>query len=246
MALKADLVTLELTRRRWLAEESISLLAGAIITFGIFFALSHLDSVEPVSPPAELLELRTMAALFEPPPPKLVETPEPVDAVATPLTGIEIASSESAVKIAVVSPELASLFPEGPPALPAMTTIGKLDIVAKPRIEVDTNIQHVYQQNEVDQRPTVLDRTYPRVPEQVRKGAKVLRVTVIILVDKEGNPKNARLLKSSGNAAFDDIIMKSIMDTWIFTPAVKNGKRVNCLIQQTTAVTWSGNSDFEL
>jgi TonB family protein len=241
-----DFLTVESPQSPWLAEEVISLFAGGAFTFAIFFAMAHLESVEPASPPAEMLDLREMSVPFDAPPPKPLEVAEPTEAVTLPLTGIEIGASESPVKIAVVSPDLASLFPEAQLAPPAMMRIGRLDTGLKPRMDVSTDIQHVYQTSEVDQIPTVLDREDPRVPPHIRNGAKLLRVTVIVLIDMNGAPKSVRLLKSSGNSGFDGIAIESIKQTWVFSPAMKNRKRVNCLIQQTVSVRWAGGSAFEV
>ena len=245
-AANRDALPVELPRTPWLAEEVVSLFAGIAFTFAIFFAMAHLESVESVSAPPELLDLREMSVPFEAPPPKPSEIAEATEAVTLPLTGIEIGASESPVKIAVVSPDLASLFPETQLAPPALMKIGRLDLTSKPRMDVSSDIQHVYQTSEVDQIPTVLDRSDPNVPAHIRKGATLLRVTLIVLIDMNGTPKSVRLLKSSGNSGFDGIVMESLKQTWVFSPAMKNRKRVNCLIQQVVAVRWSTGSAFEI
>ena len=107
-------------------------------------------------------------------------------------------------------------------------------------------ITQLFQQSEVDKIPTVLSRPNPIIPSWVRQGAESLRVVMLLLVDQNGAVKSVRVLESSGNPEFDAIITRDALEAWVFTPAIKKGKRVRCLVQQYTRVNWTGSrSPFE-
>jgi TonB family protein len=230
----------------YLAEEAFCVLAGSALTFGLFFAIARFESVRPVAPPSDIEDLRIMSAITEPPPPKPEERPEQQESV-TPLTGIEIASSESPVKLAVVPPDLDKIIPSS--ELPPKATIQFSQLLTdlKPKAGISADFDHIYQQNEVDQVPTALVKTIARVTKRDRDEAEQLRTTLVLIIDTEGAVTSIRVLKGSGNAKFDKIVLECVRDEWEFSPAVRKGKKVRCMVQQLVWYKWTeGGSPFTL
>lgn len=228
-----------------LAAEALSLLVGAGFTLALFMTLAHFEDPGAVEPPAQIDDLRSVAIPMEPPPPpRQPDVAPPTEPVAG-LTGIEIGASESPVRIAVVPPDLAALFPPTEMAPAAQIQVGRLYPDMKPSVDVAANFQHVFQQGEVDRIPTVVYRATPRIPRYVRKEAAQLRVILLLVVDQNGVATSVRLLKPSGNPEFDEIVAACVKDEWAFTPAIKAGKKVRCMLQQAVTIKWTRGTPFE-
>jgi TonB family protein len=90
----------------------------------------------------------------------------------------------------------------------------------------------------VDQRPKILSESNPFIPPVVRRGASTLRVTLLFVIGTTGTVESIRVLESSGNAPFDDIVAECIKYKWVFSPAIRNGKRVKCMVQRAIIVNW--------
>lgn len=181
---------------------------------------------------------------METPPPRPVET-EPVTVAATPFAGLEIGASESPVRIAVVPPDLAALLPVTSNAPAARIEPAQLYSEFKPKTDIGADFSRVFQQHEVDQRPMVVSRPKPYIPPVVRGKADTLRISVLILIDTRGAVSSLRVLQGSGNKHFDEIILHDIRHAWIFSPAMKRGHKVRCLVQQNVRVVWQGGSPFD-
>ena len=150
------------------------------------------------------------------------------------------------MKIAVVPPDLDSLIPATQVAPAAAIEPLQAYADLKPSVDPSGIFERVYQQSEVDRIPTVLFRPDPSIPHSVQNGAQQLRVSVLFVVGTNGLATSVRVLKSSGSAEFDAIIAQSIRDDWSFTPAVKNKKKVRCMVQEAVTVKWSAGSPFSL
>lgn len=228
-----------------LANEALCLLFGAGFTFCLFIAIAHFEMVRSVTPPPEIEDLRAVAAVSEPPPPKMEEHAEATD-LAIPLTGIEIGASDSPVKLAVVPPDLEKLVP--PAELPPRATIqfGQLMTDLKPRANISSEYQHIYQQSEVDQVPLAVVKTIARISSNVRDNVNSLRVTLLLVIDPEGVVQSIRVMRPSGNTKFDSIVLQCVRDEWEFTPAIRKGKKVRCMVQQLVWYQWTNGSPFTL
>jgi TonB family protein len=230
----------------YLAEEALCILIGAVLTFVLFFGIARFESVREVAPPTDIEDLHVASAMAEPPPPRPEEHIEQQDSVA-PLTGIEIAASESPVKLTVVPPDLDKIIPSS--ELPPKATIQFSQLLTdlKPKAGISGDFQHIYQQNEVDEVPKALVKTIARVSKRARDDAEQLRVTLMLIIDTEGAVESIRVLRSSGNLKFDNIVLECVRDEWEFSPAVRKGKKVRCLVQQLVWYKWSeGGSPFTL
>ena len=223
---------------------ALSLLLGSGFTLVLFWGIAHYEKAAPAEAPAALDDLR-VSVLPVQPPPLPVKPPEMV-AEALPMAGFELAPSNSPVKIAVSPPDLAALLPEdlskAPPA-EARLALRLTDF--KPKMDYFNDTQHIYQHNEVDRAPTVLERPTKYVSDRVRDNAPQLRVTLLVVIDAYGAASQVRLARSSGNPPFDDLMIESIKE-WVFTPALKGGRKVRCLIEQGITVRWSSTSRFQL
>jgi len=222
-----------------------SLLAGGAITIAMFVGMAHYEAVESSEPPPEIQDLRVISVPMEAPPPRpTVDQTVGVEGLSA-IAQLPIeASPNSAVHVAVVPPDLAALYPPEEGIPPARIEVSNLFTEFKPQTDLAVSSQRIYQQSEVDRIPTVKYRAAPFIPPIVRGDAEMLRVTLVLVLDTRGTVTSARLMKSSGNRYFDNIVMDSVKTTWEFTPAMKNGKLVRCMLQQTVTVTWDRRSLF--
>lgn len=215
---------------------------GAGFTALLFLGLAQVERREPEAPPADIADLRTVAIAELPPPPPEVRREATV--LPTTLPGFEAAPSESPVRVAVPPPDLAAMLPPPAAAPPAVMQVGRLHSEFKPNLDTEEFKNRIYQRSEVDQAPRVLNRVYPRVPPLVRDNAKLLRTTLLFTVEPSGALGNIRIAASSGNPEFDQIIVETIQE-WSFSPAVRRGRKVRCLLEQNITVKWTGGTRFE-
>ena len=228
-----------------LADEALCLGLGAALTLAIFLCVAHFERAPEAAPRVDIEDARVVSAIAEPPPPKVEVRPDPVS-VSSPLTGLEIAASDSAVRIAVVPPDMDKIIP--PTDLPPKATIQFSQIFSelKPKAGPLGDVQHIYQQSEVDQVPTALVKTIARVSRNTRDNADTLRTTLLLVIDTEGAVSSIRVLRPSGNPAFDKIVLECVRDEWVFSPAIKKGRKVKCMVQQLIWYKWTEGSKFTL
>ena len=67
-----------------------------------------------------------------------------------------------------------------------------------------------------------------------------------MVIDTEGAVSSLRVLKTSGNAEFDSIVLKCVRDEWVFTPAIRKGRKVRCMVQQLIWYKWTEGSKFTI
>jgi TonB family protein len=228
-----------------LADEALCLLLGSGLTLGLFIGVAHFEDVKAAAPPPDIEDLRAASAIFEAPPPKAEERPEQAD-VAAPLTGLEIGASDSPVKLSVVPPDLDKIIPPADLAPRATIQFGQLLPDLKPKTGPRGEFQRIYQQNEVDQAPAAVIKTIANISRRIREDAASLRVTLVLVVDTQGAVTNIRVLKTSGNAAFDSIVLQCVRDEWVFSPAIKKGRKVRCMVQQLVWYKWPEGSKFSI
>ncbi len=225
--------------------EAVCLLLGGAFTLALFVGVALFQAVDAPEPEADIAELRTMSLPMDTPPPRPVET-APAEAAATPFAGLEIGASESPVRIAVVPPDLSQLLPVTTTAPAAKIEPARLHTEFKPKTEISGDFSRIFQQHEVDQRPAVISRPNPHVPSVVRGNAESLRISVLILIETNGTVGSLRVLQASGNKHFDEIILRDIREAWVFSPAMKKGRKVRCLVQQNVRVVWRGGNPFDV
>jgi hypothetical protein len=224
--------------------ETLSIFLGLAVTFALFMGVARFGATEAPTEEADIADLRAMSIPLETPPPRPVET-TPVQVAASPLAGLEISASASPVRIAVVPPDLSALLPTTTTAPAARIEPAQIYTEFKPRTEIGADFSRIFQQHEVDQRPAVVSRPKPYIPPVVRGNARTLRISVLILIDTRGAVASVRTLQGSGNEHFDKIILYDISHSWVFSPAMKKGHKVRCLVQQNVRIVWEGGSPFD-
>lgn len=228
-------------------DEAAGLLAGAVFTIALLLGMAHFENIGAVEPDAGIEDLRMVAMPFEPPPPPpRLEELQPAPEEAVPFSGLELGASDSPVSIAVVPPDLEMMFPTS--TMPAAKIqFGVLHTELKPKAEAGFEINHIFHDTEVDQRPRALVRTMPFIPSEVSASADRLRVVLILLIGTNGKVENARVMEGSGNATFDAIVARTVEREWLFSPAIRRGKKVRVLAQQGFKITFTtGGSPFQL
>lgn len=222
---------------------------GAGFTYVLFYGMSaylggnHEAAVEPFA-----AELSPAVYLAPPPPPPMRQDKSEAQAEANlleELAGFEASPSDSPVKILASPPSLGNVFaPEAklPPIKVREVATGE---VFKPKIEPMFEREHVFQTNEVDKAPEVVSRSQPVVPPSVLGGKRSLRVEFIFVVDENGIVGTVRVLTPSGSAEYDKLMAASVKE-WRFSPAVRKGKAVRCLIKQPVDLTTGNSSPFSI
>jgi hypothetical protein len=229
-------------------EEAVALLIGAGFTFALFLGMAHFEDFGATTPIAEIEDMRMVALPLEPPPPPpRLEEQVKVSETVLPFSGLEVGASDSPVSIAVVPPDLELLIPSMTSPPRGRIQFGVLYTELKPKADIEVDIRHVYQDTEVDQRPRALVRTVPPIPAEVSGRASTLRVGLLLLIGQDGRPESARVVETSGNPRFDAIVAGTVQDEWLFSPAIRRGKKVRVLAQQAFRITFtSGGSPFSL
>ena len=225
--------------------QALALLLGAAFTFALFTGIAHYEKGAPEAPPAILDELRVALPAIEPPPLPV----KPVESVqeVTPMMGFDLAPSSSPVKIEVSPPNPLQLLPENLSKTPvANAQTGPMLTEFKPKTDLVPAGQRVYQKSDVDRIPALLNRTDPVVPSRMMDDNPILRVTILFVIELDGSTSNIRLTKPSGIKAFDQLMIDSVKNDWVFAPAIKRGKKVRCLLEQTISVRKASGSRFEL
>ena len=65
----------------------------------------------------------------------------------------------------------------------------------------------------------------------------------MVIIGTNGEVGKVRLTQSSGKPEFDNLMIEAIKD-WVFSPAIKGGKKVRCLIEQKISVQWKTDDPF--
>jgi TonB family protein len=222
---------------------ALSLVLGVGVTLALFLGIAHYERGAPANPPVEVDDLRVAVMPVSPPP--VPVPPVETQPQAAPLAGFEYSPTDSPVSIAVSPPDLDRLLPEDLSKAPPVTAQFNLRLAdLRPKMDLLNDAQHIYQKGEVDRPPNVLSRTNPQVSSRVRDNADVLRVTLLVVIDTEGEAGNVRMTKSSGNPEFD-AIMAEYIRSWVFSPAIKGGRKVRCMIEQRITIQWKSGSPFQ-
>ena len=214
-------------------------LLGAGFTLFLFLGLAWLKHNSPEPPAqADFFDLPAVAAPIDAPPPLPDLAPSESATPSAEVAGFEAGDTSSPVKVTVSPPEISQLLPIHTTA-PSLKILNRvLPANLKPRMDVSSELQRIYQQSEVDQRPKILSESNPFIPPVVRRGASTLRVTLLFVIDTNGMVESIRIVESSGNAPFDDIVADCVKSKWVFSPAIRHSKRVKCMVQRAIIVNW--------
>ncbi len=215
------------------AQTFLCVVLGSAFTLALFMGMAHFGRTAPAGPPPEIDDLRAVVLPIEPPPPPQVTPAEstPVADITT-VTGFDFAPSDSPVKISVSPPTLDDLTPSIQLAPPAIIQIGQLRGDFKPRTGLTFDLQHIYQKTEVNTIPVVLFRAQPPITEHHFGDSNMLRLTLLFVVEADGTITHVRVSKPSVNPVVDAIVMDTFENGWGFSPAIKKGRKVRCMLEQ--------------
>jgi len=79
----------------------------------------------------------------------------------------------------------------------------------------------------VEKEPQFINQVKPVYPEIARKAGIEGRVVLRVLIDKDGKPQKAQILKNPGTDIFDEAAIASVMQS-SYSPAIQNGRPVKC------------------
>jgi TonB family protein len=227
------------------ADEAVSLLVGAVFTLGLFTCMAHFESAGSTDSAPAIEDLRSVAAVVKPPPQKVEIKQQPEEQVM-PLTGIDIAASESPVRISVVPPDLEKIIPASDVPPKVAIQFSQLFADLRPKADISGDLNRIFRPSEVDKAPVAVFKTIARVSRRARDDADALRTTLELVIDTEGYVASSRVLKSSGNLEFDTIVEQCVRREWVFSPAIKNGRKVKCLVDQLVWYKWTEGSPFKI
>ena len=94
----------------------------------------------------------------------------------------------------------------------------------------DSLFMSAFNMNEVDQPPRAIRVFPPQYPFLAKRDGIEGRVVLRIVVDTEGNAKEAEVDKAEPEGVFDDAALK-VVERYKFRPAMKGGKPVNCIVK---------------
>lgn len=234
--------------------EAASWTVGLAFTFALFFTMARLESIGgTASHSPEILDIPLVSIPLEaPPPPQRPDEPTHAEEALPTLTGIELehtsnSATDNPIKIAVLPPDLESLMAKQRIEMPALASIGRFATNAKPQVGVErVDARHVYQASEVDRRPMAIVRVAPRLWPEVYDWGPAIIVVLLLRIDTDGSVENARPLQSCGHPDFDAVVAETVKDEWQFSPAIKHGRKVRCLVQQKFTLVIERGSAFSV
>jgi TonB family protein len=90
----------------------------------------------------------------------------------------------------------------------------------------------------------VVYRVTPKLSEKKVKAMTTPRVVLLLVVNTDGSVGDVRVMRSSGEEDFDQIMIEAIRE-WRFSPAILKGRKVRCWVEQMVSVKLSGATPFE-
>jgi protein TonB len=91
----------------------------------------------------------------------------------------------------------------------------------------------------LEKEPQFVNQVKPVYPEIARKAGLEGRLVVRVLIDKDGKPQKAQVVKSTGIEAFEESAIDAVMKS-SYSPAIQNGRPVKCWM--TIPIKFSLNS----
>lgn len=207
----------------------LSLAGGIMVSFLILLGISLAQKTQVEEPPVPVEELRAITLLEPPPPPP----PEFANREAPPMHPFELAESPStsSVRIAASPPEMKPIA--RPVAVPDFSYA--LEAFRPKSDEMELEIGHVFRHTEVDQSPIAVYQKMPTLPPGILFGVEDPRITLMFVVTSDGTVDLVKLLRSA-DQGLDKAMIETIKE-WRFRPAVRNGRKVACWVQQPFFVT---------
>ncbi len=227
------------------AAQVLGALGGLACAGLIFGVLSLSRTADEGGPAPEVYAARQVVLPVDVPPPSSAPQPMNVAAFASPIQ-LEIAATVSPVHIQV--PDVPLLAGEQLPPVARPTVAARFDLTRSAVRPVqdggEAETRRIFDRSEVDQRPMVLQRVQPPISFVKVRNMATPRTTMLLVVNADGTVGEVRLLASSQDRDFDQIMMATIRE-WRFSPAVRKGRKVRCWVEQAVTVRVDQGSRFE-
>jgi hypothetical protein len=201
--------------------------------------MAHFENVRTSQPPAEIEELRSVVtAINEPPPPKVEEHTQPAgrhdtadghrhrglgqhgEARRRPAGHGE---DHAAVGPAAAGHHPVQPAPDGP--------------APDGRASGESSTSTSRTRSTKARRDREDDRAGLQLHPRQRPGAAR---HALLVIDTEGGIESIKLMRASANKEFDKIVTECVKEEWVFSPAVRHGKKVRCMVQQLVWYKWTG------
>lgn len=205
------------------ARLALALLGAVGANAAVFWSLSALNAGDATAAPATPAATRATFDLIEetPPVPELEPPPdEPVDE-STPMQPAPIAPAPSPTPTPDLSLPLLTAVPvEGPRYASPPTPTPK---PAKPR---------VLDAGQVEVPPRAVHMPDPPYPDALKRRRVAGKVTVRVLIDREGRVTRVALVDVVGHQSFGDAVER-VAKAWRFEPARHHGRTVPVWARRT-------------
>jgi protein TonB len=218
-----------------------SVAGGAAVSFVIFFAIAEARRIGPVRPLPSLDDIVSVAVEPPPPPPPPPEEHFHDEGSIPNAIQMDSAPSNSPIRIDAVPIALETIAAPVIRAVAAMPTIFSPHLL-RDNLGFDSN--HVWEPNQVDQKPYPIYRKIPDIPTSLMRTIADPRITLLFVVNADGTVENMRVIRPV-EPTFDELVTDAIK-AWQFSPAVKKGRKVRCWVQEPVLVKSPNSSPFLL
>ncbi len=188
------------------------------VTFGSYYAAEYFGADDDAIP---MVSMRIIKYSDLGPPPSISAVPPPpsvnVSASVKPTVGVPVPVPDAEVSPEQTLATQAELSAQPTPAMEQGTGEGGVQIQQDIVIEDEPGMDAFIP---VEKQPQLVKRVIPKYPEMAVRAGLEGTVWVKILVDKDGLPKKAVVIKSTAEL-FNDEAIKAAMQ-FVFTPAVMN------------------------
>ncbi len=218
-----------------------AILGGLALTALVFCAIAstRISSGFTLGSREEALEV-----YYKPPPapPAIKQAPLPKSSHSEKSFSFDFALKEDPVEIALNTLDVAIDHDLG--ASPSLKL--ELDKKFEARRPQIGDISHfmIYESAEVDTKPQPVYSPNPVIPTSYRKNE--VEVVMFYFVSDKGRPDRVSVLSSTSEEPRYAEAARVAVGKWRFRPAKKNGRPVNCWVQQTIKYNRGSTSPFSL
>ncbi|MEM9157754.1 MAG: energy transducer TonB [Verrucomicrobiota bacterium] len=216
-------------------------LSGLLITSGLFFLIGTTSGITyTLDDVAE--EKKPLYYIPPPAPVSEHEASTPKSNRSIESLSIDLAYDEEPVELALDFINVA-LDPQVNASLALNMDLDRGFQASRPSVGEFDNVV-IFERSEVDEKPRLMYNPEPKVPYRLRGDEVVL--TMLYFVTEKGRAERISVLDgNTDNPEYHEIAKKSIT-TWRFRPARRDGKPVNCWVQQIFKFNRGSTSPFSL
>jgi len=218
-----------------------AIIGGLALTVLVFLTIASTRISSSFGPRSsdEALEI-----YYKPPPapPALKQAPLPKSSYSEKSFSFDFALKEDPVEIALNTLDVSLDHDLG--SSPSLRLeLDKKFKARRPAIG-DLSEYMIYENTEVDTKPQAVYSPNPIIPTSYRN--KEVEVIMFYFVSDKGRPGRVSVLSSTSEEPRYAEAAKVAVRKWRFRPAKKNGKPVNCWVQQTVRYNRGSTSPFTL